>query len=146
VATFGWLNFKCFSADTCNIPGSPKPCQVTTARCAPTPHPSPSIHTGWVVASGDRTPNLTFNTSGSPADATSCAFFVTSLARPDHVRLLQPDAPQPLYPSPSIHIGWVVASGDRTPNLTFNTSGSPADATSRGIKVGFQWPFKTGGV
>ena len=73
VATFGWLNFKCFSADTCNIPGSPKPCQVTTARCAPTPHPSPSIHTGWVVASGDRTPNLTFNTPGKPANVTSCA-------------------------------------------------------------------------
>ena len=78
-------------------------------------------------------------------------FFVTSLARPDHVRLLQPDAPQPLtllrpfilgletvrfpthHPSPSIHIGWVVASGNRTPNLTFNTSDSPADATSSNL-------------
>ena len=51
----------------------PRGCQVTTARCTPTPHPSPSIHTGWVVASGNRTPNLTFNTPGKPADATSCA-------------------------------------------------------------------------
>ena len=63
------------SAFFCNTLGAPIPgpraCQVTTARCTPTPHPSPSIHTGWVVASGDRTPNLTFNTSGSPADATS---------------------------------------------------------------------------
>ncbi|QCE11595.1 hypothetical protein DEO72_LG10g2828 [Vigna unguiculata] len=50
---------------------SPRGCQVTTAQCTPTHHPSPSIHTGWVVASGNRTPNLTFNTSGSPADATS---------------------------------------------------------------------------
>jgi len=60
-----------------NTPGAPIPgpraCQVTIARCTPTPHPSPSIHTGWVVASGDRTPNLTFNTSSSPADATSYA-------------------------------------------------------------------------
>ncbi|QCE16916.1 hypothetical protein DEO72_LG11g3935 [Vigna unguiculata] len=39
-----------------------RPCQVTAAQCTPTPHPSPSIHTGWVVASGNRTPNLTFNT------------------------------------------------------------------------------------
>jgi len=61
----------------CNIPGypssGPRGCQVTTAQCTPTPHPSPPIHTGWVVASGNRTPNLTFNTSGSPADATNCA-------------------------------------------------------------------------
>ncbi|QCD94832.1 hypothetical protein DEO72_LG5g2921 [Vigna unguiculata] len=53
----------------CNIPGypssGPRGCQVTTARCTPTPHPSPSIHTGWVVASGNRTPNLTFTTTGS---------------------------------------------------------------------------------
>jgi len=41
----------------------PRACQVTTARCTPTPHPSPSIYTGWVVASGNRTPNLTFNPS-----------------------------------------------------------------------------------
>ena len=45
----------------CNIPGypssGPRGCQVTTAQCTPTPHPSPSIHTGWVVASGNRTPN-----------------------------------------------------------------------------------------
>ncbi|QCD86764.1 hypothetical protein DEO72_LG3g1290 [Vigna unguiculata] len=65
------------SVEGCNIPGypssGPRGCQVTTARCTPTPHPSPSIHTGWVVASGNRTPNLTFNTSGTPADATSCA-------------------------------------------------------------------------
>jgi len=50
----------------CNIPGypssGPRGCQVTTAQCTPTYHPSPSIHTGWVVASGYRTPNLTFNT------------------------------------------------------------------------------------
>ena len=63
--------------ELCNIPGypssGPRGCQITTAQCTPTPHPSPSIHTGWVVASGNRTPNLTFNTSGTPADATSCA-------------------------------------------------------------------------
>jgi len=40
-------------------------------QCTPTHHPSPSIHTGWVVASGNRTLNLTFNTSGSPTDGTS---------------------------------------------------------------------------
>ncbi|QCD94101.1 hypothetical protein DEO72_LG5g2180 [Vigna unguiculata] len=61
---------------SCNIPGypssGPRGCQVTTAQCTPTPHPSPSIPTGWVVANGNRTPNLSFNTSGSPADATSC--------------------------------------------------------------------------
>jgi len=39
----------------------------------PNPSPFSSIHTGWVVASGNQTPNLTFNTSGSPADPTSCA-------------------------------------------------------------------------
>jgi len=63
--------------DMCNIPGypssGPRGCQVTTAQCTPTHHPSPSIHTGWVVASGNRTPNLTFNTSGSLTDATSYA-------------------------------------------------------------------------
>jgi len=61
-----------FSLYLCNIPGypssGPKGCQVTTAQCTPTHHPSLSIHTGWVVASGNRTPNLTFNTFGSPAD------------------------------------------------------------------------------
>jgi len=57
----------------CNIPGypssGPRGCQVTTAQCTRTHHHSPSIHIGWVVASGDRTPNLTFNTSGTPVDA-----------------------------------------------------------------------------
>jgi len=48
-------------------------CVRSAAQYTPTHHPSPSIHTGWVVASGNRTPNLTFNTSGKPADATSCA-------------------------------------------------------------------------
>ena len=37
----------------CNIPGypssGPRGCQVTTAQCTPTPHPSPSIHTRWSV-------------------------------------------------------------------------------------------------
>jgi len=36
----------------CNTLGAPIPdpraCQVTTARCTPTPHPSPSIHTGSI--------------------------------------------------------------------------------------------------
>jgi len=40
---------------------SPRACQVTTAQCTPTHHPSPSIHTGWVVARRGRTPDLTFN-------------------------------------------------------------------------------------
>jgi len=65
-------------------------------------------------------------------------FLVTSLATllrpfisgPEAVRLLQPNALQPITLSPSIHTGWVVSSRNRTPNLTFNTSGSPADATS----------------
>jgi len=56
---------------SCNITGypssGPRGCQVTTAQCTPTHHPSLSIHTGWVVASGNQTPNLIFNTSGSPA-------------------------------------------------------------------------------
>ena len=50
-----------------------RPCQVTAAQCTPAHHPSPPIHTGWVVASGNQTPNLTFNTPGTPEDATSCA-------------------------------------------------------------------------
>jgi len=41
-------------------------CVRSAAQYTPTHHPSPSIHTGWVVASGNRTPNLTFNTSGTP--------------------------------------------------------------------------------
>ncbi|QCE10359.1 hypothetical protein DEO72_LG10g1589 [Vigna unguiculata] len=82
------------------MPGTPHSCLVYTSRCVyetavgrarhptyppqtgcvrsaaqdtPTHHPSPSMHTGWGVASGNRPPNLTFDTSGSPAAATSCA-------------------------------------------------------------------------
>ena len=49
-------------------------CVRSAAQYTPTHHPSPSIHTGWVVASGNRTPNLTFNTSGSQADASICRY------------------------------------------------------------------------
>jgi len=77
-----------FVTSTAHLPVT-RACQVTTARCTPTHHPSPSIHTGWVVASGDRTPNLTFNTSGSPADATSCAAaqLVASAGEPEVLKV-----------------------------------------------------------
>jgi len=39
-------------------------CVRSAAQYTPTHHPSLSIHTEYVVASGNRTPNLTFNTSG----------------------------------------------------------------------------------
>ena len=58
-------------------------CVRSAAQYTPTHHPSPSIHTGWVVASGNRTPNLTFNTSGSPADevhVVSCLGFIKELS------------------------------------------------------------------
>jgi len=123
---------------SCNIPGypssGPRGCQVTTARCTPTPHPSPSIHIGWVVASGNRTPNLTFNTPGKLVDASSCAdprrgsqgcykkvhFFVTSLS-PRACQVCSPIHPNP---SPFLRpfiLRWVVARRGRTPYLTFNT-------------------------
>ncbi|QCE14681.1 hypothetical protein DEO72_LG11g1685 [Vigna unguiculata] len=70
----GWGVLGCRPNTTgLRVAGGMPGCQVTTAQCTPTHHPSPSIHTGWVVASENRTPNLTFNTSGKPADATSCA-------------------------------------------------------------------------
>jgi len=64
-------------------------CVRSAAQYTPTHHPSPSIHTGWVVASGNRTPNLTFNTSGSPADATSCAAaqLVASAGEPEVLKV-----------------------------------------------------------
>jgi len=73
---------------TCNTPGSSWAYQASHLPPS-TYHPSPSIHTGWVVASGNRTPNLTFNTSGSPADATSCAAaqLVASTGEPEVLKV-----------------------------------------------------------
>jgi len=64
-------------------------CVRSAAQYTPTHYPSPSIHTGWVVASGNRTPNLTFNTSGSPANATSCAAaqLVASAGEPEVLKV-----------------------------------------------------------
>ncbi|QCD79245.1 hypothetical protein DEO72_LG1g2884 [Vigna unguiculata] len=72
-------------------------CVRSAAQYTPTPHPSPSIHTGWVVASGNRTPNLTFNTPGKPVDATSCAAaqLVASAGEPEVLK----DPPEELEES-----------------------------------------------
>jgi len=91
-----------------------------------------------LVASGNQTPNLTFNTFGSPADATSCAkksaLFCNIPGYPSSgprgCQITTAQCTPTHHLSLSIHTGWVVASGNQTPNLTFNTSGSPADATS----------------
>jgi len=89
---------------------SPRACQVTTARCTPTPHPSPSIHIGWVVASGNRTPNLTFNTlSARQMLPVALHFFVTSLS-PRACQVTIARCTPTSHPSPSIHTGWAVVT------------------------------------
>jgi len=59
---------------------------------------------------------------------------VTSLATPprapEAVRLLQPNAPQPLTLLRPFILGGLLPVGIEPPTLTFNTPGKPADATS----------------